>query len=189
MLPPVATAVVLNGASSSGKTSIARAFQELAPRVFLNFSIDSVLLALPPSALARIASGADISDLEYPRLARAFHACVRQLLDLGHDLVIDNAITARYQADLLIAALSEHDVLMVGIDCPVDVLGERERRRGDRREGLAAQQCERIHLWLLYDLMVDTSTVSAEDAAAKIVESLVAEKTGAFQRMRQEFSR
>jgi chloramphenicol 3-O phosphotransferase len=39
----VATIVVLNGTSSSGKTSIARAFQEAAPSLFLNFSIDSVL--------------------------------------------------------------------------------------------------------------------------------------------------
>ena len=168
----MATVVVLNGTSSSGKTTIARAFQELAPRLFLNFSIDSILQALPQSAINRIARSADISDLRYPELARAFYACVRQLLDLGHDLIIDNAVTARYQAELLRAATESHEVLLVGLDCPVALLREREKQRGDRRPGLAEQQQGGIHTWLAYDLRIDTSIVSPEEAATRIVQAL-----------------
>ena len=182
MLVPVSTVVVLNGTSSSGKTSVARAFQDLAPGLFLNFSIDSILSTLPPAALARIASGADISDVDYPRLARAFYACVGRLLELGHNLVIDNAITARYQAELLVSTLESHDVLMVGINCPPDVLTERERARGDRQEGLAARQGERIHFWLLYDLMIDTAGASPQQAASRVALALAAGTRGAFEK-------
>jgi len=38
-VPGMALAVVLNGTSSSGKTTVARAFQEIAPRLFLNGAI------------------------------------------------------------------------------------------------------------------------------------------------------
>jgi chloramphenicol 3-O phosphotransferase len=168
----VATIVMLNGTSSSGKTSIARAFQELAPRLFLNFSIDSILLGLPVSALERIRRGDDIRDLRYPELVRAFYACVRQLAALGHDLVIDHAIISEREAELLRSAVQSHRVLFVGVDCPVDELAERERSRGDRRIGMAAAQREHIHRWLEYDLMLDTSVVDAEEAARQIVAAL-----------------
>lgn len=168
----MATVIVLNGTSSSGKTSIARAFQELAPRTFLNFSIDSILSTLPRSAIERIASSDDISDLRVPELVRAFYACVRELLALGHDLIIDHAVTAQYHAELLRAAIEGHDVLLVGLDCPPEVLRQRERERGDRRAGMAEQQHVHIHSRLQYDLFLDTSTMSPQDAAARIVEVL-----------------
>ena len=166
------TVIVLNGTSSAGKSAIARAFQEIAPRLFLNFSIDTILGTLPRSAIDRITRSADISDLRYPELARAFYACVRELLGLGHDLVIDNAVTARYQAELLLSATASHHVLLVGVRCSAATLRERERQRGDRRPGLAEQQLERIDAWLEYDLVVDTSKVSAEAAAAEILQSI-----------------
>lgn len=168
----MATVVVLNGTSSAGKTTAARAFQERAPGLFLNFSIDSILSALPRSALARITSGADISDLRYPELVRAFYACVRQLLALGHDLVIDHAVISREQAALLLEAIAGHEVLLVGLDCPAAVLRAREQARGDRRAGMAELQQRTIHDWLAYDLSIDTSTTSPEDAADRIVQAL-----------------
>lgn len=164
----MAIVVVLNGTSSSGKTTIARAFQERAPSLFLNFSIDSILYALPPSALDRIVGGADISDLRLPELVRAYYGCVRRLLDLGHDLVIDHAITAQYHVDLLREATEGHRVLLVGLDCAAEILNEREKARGDRRVGLAAQQLATIHELLRYDLFIDTAAVGPEEAAARI---------------------
>ncbi|HEY0160099.1 MAG TPA: AAA family ATPase [Thermoanaerobaculia bacterium] len=169
----MATVVVLNGTSSSGKTTIARAFQDLAPRPFLNFSIDTILYALPPNVVEQLKRG-DVTGTEigFPELVRAFYACVRELLALGHDLVIDHAVISRREAELLAAAVQSHDVLLVGLDCPAGLLAERERGRGDRRPGMAAAQHERIHQWLAYDLRIDTSRVSAEEAARLIAAAL-----------------
>lgn len=180
----VATVVVLNGTSSSGKTTIARALQAAAPRVLLNFSIDSILSALPASAVERIVRGDDISDLDYPGLVRAYYACVRELLALGRDLVIDNAVTARDRAELLVAAVASHHVVMVGLDCAPEVLAERERRRGDRQLGMAVAQCARIHAWLSYDLKIDTTHTSAETAAQQILQVMATGRSEAFERTR-----
>lgn len=168
----MATIVVLNGTSSSGKTAIARAFQEIAPGTFLNFSIDSILYTLPPSVVARLERGERPADIRLPELVRAFYACVRELAALGHDLVIDHAVTSREEAEMLAAAVASHRTLFVAIDCPVDVLEERERQRGDRRIGMAAAQYERVHQWLDYDLRIDSSRVGAEEAARLIVSAL-----------------
>ncbi len=165
----MARIVVLNGTSSSGKTSIARAFQERAPGVFLNLSIDTILYALPPGVLERMKRGEDRAG---PEIVRAFYACVRELAALGLDLVIDHAVTSQAEAEWLAAAVQSHDTLLVGLDCPVDVLAERERQRGDRRPGMAGAQCERIHRWLAYDLRIDTSAIDPEEAARQIVAAL-----------------
>jgi chloramphenicol 3-O phosphotransferase len=184
MLSAMARVVVLNGTSSSGKTSVARAFQDLAPSLFLNFSIDSILQTLPPKVIARMQRSEEISDLRYPELARAYHACVRELLSLGHDLITDNAITARYQAELLVDAIAGHDVLLVGLDCRAAVLREREASRGDRRSGLAAQQLSGIHAWLEYDVMLDSAVLSPEESAAEIARLLESGARGALSRLR-----
>jgi chloramphenicol 3-O phosphotransferase len=167
----VARIVVLNGTSSSGKTSIARAFQELAPGRFLNISIDTILYALPPSVLERMKRGQERAG---PELVRAFYACVRELAAIELDLVIDHAITSEAEAEMLREATRSHQTLLVGLDCPADVLAGRERERGDRRPGMAAAQSERVHRWLHYDLRIDTSIVDAEEAARRIVTAMAA---------------
>lgn len=184
----MATVVVLNGTSSSGKTTLARAFQEVAPAVFLNFSIDNILSALPATAIRSITSGEDISSIGVPELVRAYYACVRQLLDLGHDLVTDHAITARYHAEHLVEAVDSHRVILVGLESPLEVLVEREQARGDRRKGMAAAQLPAIHSWLIYDLTIDTAVVSPGDGARRIAVAIAAGKCDAFERTRAKLS-
>lgn len=164
--------VVLNGTSSSGKTTVARAFQDAAPSVYLNFSIDSILSALPPSVLARIVTGLPLTDVRLADLIRAFYACTRELLRMGHDLVIDHAVTARYHAEGLLAACEGHETLIVRVDCPITVIRDREAARGDRLLGVADQQFASIDAWLEYDLVVDTSKQSPSEAAASILDAL-----------------
>lgn len=167
----MARIVVLDGTSSSGKTTIARAFQELAPGRFLNISIDTILYTLPPGVLARMQRGEERAG---PELVHAFFACVKALAALGLDLVIDHAVITQTDVDLLNDAMCDHDTLLVAVDCPVEVLEERERQRGDRRVGMAAAQRERIHRRLSYDLRIDTSVVGPEEAARRIVAALTA---------------
>jgi chloramphenicol 3-O phosphotransferase len=175
--------VVLNGTSSSGKTTVARAFQEIADSVFLNFSIDSILSALPQSAIDRLVAGVGNPRLRVQELNIAYYACVRELAALGRDLVIDNAITSRAQAERLVAAVDGHDVLLVAVSAPAEVLAERERARGDRTVGLASRQMETIDHWLEYDVRIDTSVVSPSAAAARILTALQAPLT-AFEKSR-----
>ena len=176
------TVVVLNGTSSSGKTTLARAFQELAGSLFLNFSIDSILSALPQRALDRIVAGTTIPDLPYLELHTAYYACVRKLAALGRDLVIDNAITSRAQAERLVAAATGHRVLLVSVSARPEVLDQRERERGDRNVGLASRQLATFDRWLDYDLRIDTSALDPKEGAERIVAALKEGPGTAFER-------
>lgn len=184
----VATIVVLNGTSSSGKTTIARAFQNRAPSLFLNFSIDSILETLPAAAIRHIVDGTPIPALPFSELVAAYYGCVRELAARGRDLVVDNAVTARYQAEHLVAALEGHAVLLVLVTAPEPLLRRRERARGDRRIGLAADQADKVERWLEYDLRIDTSVISAEAGADAIVRALEGEVGAAFARTRARIS-
>ena len=109
--------ICLNGTSSSGKTAIAKQLQEFLPRVYLNFSIDSILYTLPPSALSRMTHGQDISDLHYPQLVRSFNACVARLGEMGNFLVIDNAMDRIEQVIDFLERTKEYGILLVGVHC------------------------------------------------------------------------
>lgn len=49
--------IILNGGSSSGKTSIAKSLQELLPTPWLRFSIDDLIDAMPPTMFASCPDG------------------------------------------------------------------------------------------------------------------------------------
>ena len=44
------TVIVLNGASSVGKSTLAVALQDLLPKPFLHVGVDTLLAAMPPSS-------------------------------------------------------------------------------------------------------------------------------------------
>lgn len=165
----MATIIVLNGTSSSGKTTLARVLQEQAATVLLNFSIDSVLYALPPRLIQNMISGEPLTEISYRDLVRAYYRCLKELADLGHSLISDNAITTQWQAELLVGAVEGHRAILVGIDCSAETVESRERARGDRRVGLARSQLPNIHKWLQYDVTVNSESQSLEDAAAIIL--------------------
>jgi len=161
--------ICLNGTSSSGKTALARALQELLPRIYLNFSIDSILYVLPEQALVRMTTGKDISDLNYPLLDRSFNACVRRLVEMGNFLVIDNAMVRVEQVTDFLHSVSGLSVLLVGVHCSTEVLNRRERRRQDRTIGEAAGQFDRVHRYVVYDVEVDSTIKTPRDLALDIV--------------------
>ncbi len=169
-------AIVLNGTSSSGKTSISKRLQEILLPTYLGFSIDTILYALPPSDLRAMMAGAAIRrpDYDFDRLVRGFHAAAASLLQAGNRLIIDNA-TAReeWRADL-IEKITGYDVFWVGVHCDAAVAAGRESARGDRAIGTAAREAPLVHRGFQYDFEVDTSNISSDRAAAMVAQALSA---------------
>lgn len=163
--------ICLNGTSSAGKTALAKQLQEkLLPTVYLNFSVDSILYTLPPSALYRMTHGQDISDLNYPQLVRSFNASVARLVEMGHFLVIDNAMDRTEQAIDLLERVQSYSILLVGVHCSLEELNRRERHRQDRTIGAAAAKFNRVHRGFVYDVEVDSSIKGPSELAAEIMD-------------------
>ena len=94
------------------------------------------------------------------RLVRGLHRMVAALAAEGHDVIVDHVLLEPGWLPDLLGGLAGHDVVVVGVRCPVDVLVERERGRRDRTIGQAAAQHDVIHRGG-YDVEVDTSRALA----------------------------
>lgn len=172
MLPQV---ILLNGTGSSGKTSIAKELQEQLPQQYLNFSIDSVLYALPPSDLQHMIKGEPITrgGYDYAKLVDGYHRCLPGLLDAGCCLIIDNAWIDGAEVDALMTMLSPYRVFAIGVHCDLAVAQAREKARGDRAIGLAEYEFPLVHQHVNYDFTLDSSAITPAQGALLILNQLI----------------
>ena len=200
------TIIFLNGPSSAGKTTIATSLQETLTEPFLCVGADWYLYTLPrryfgvdpaPGTLAadgfQWLTRSDGQATWYEIAAgplghRAMDAAQRATATLaraGMNLIVDEVLLYPDWLLSYLRVLGGIDVLFVGVHCPLAVLEEGERLRGDRRMGQARGHHERVHAHRLYDVEVDTSASSAEECARAIKERLEAGPPfGAFAQLR-----
>ena len=174
--------ILLNGSSSAGKTSIARALQEILPEGYLRFSIDDVF-PWTPLRWHGVNEGFKLTPRpngEMPlvvgpegrRIVRAWRRMVRTALDQGMRAVLDDVFMGPHDRDEWVEALAGRDVFFVGVRCDLAELQRREALRGDRGVGQALWQHERVHAHGPYDFEVDTTGAPAEACAEAIVAAL-----------------
>lgn len=175
--------VILNGAGSAGKSSIARALQEIARDPFLNVAMDAFLDMLPAAYLDHpdglvfeTHAGTDpplITIRSGPVAERAFSGMRRAVAALaaeGNNLIVDDVMLSDEMDDYR-ALLAGFDVSFVAVRAPLALLEERERLRGDRLIGLARGQYDIVHAGKTYDLEIDTSALTPVECAQKIKEA------------------
>jgi chloramphenicol 3-O phosphotransferase len=98
------------------------------------------------------------------------HRTFALMASLGHPLMVDHVLLEPEWVDDLVQVLDGHPVLFVGVRCPLAVVEQRERERGDRVVGQARGHFESVHAHASYDLEVDTSLLSPRECARRIVE-------------------
>ena len=157
--------IVLNGTTSSGKSSIAKAIQKASSEPFLHIPLDSIVDmfrwdAIQGEALRRECHSLGISN---------FHRILPILMSSRFPGVIDHVFARDEWYDDCLSALDSQPVLLVGVHCPLEVLRTREKGRGNRRIGLAEKQFPLVHRNKTYDIEVDTSTHSSEKCASDIL--------------------
>ena len=86
----------------------------------------------------------------------------------GQDLIEDNFVSGPAAQARWCGALSDLPVGWIGVRCRPEVAALRERTRGDRIKGMAADQATRVHEGIEYDLEVDTADRSITENVASI---------------------
>lgn len=189
--------ILLNGASSAGKTSIIHALQAKLPEPYLECGIDKFLWMLPQPYLNRPLWYEVIATHHPPQREMYFtsgrvgdqlifgmHRAITAMLQAGNNLLVDHVLLdPRWLADC-VAQWVELEPLCVGVRCPLPLLEEREQARQDRTLGQARAHHLVVHAHALYDLEVDTALVSPQACADQILSYLNSgNRASAFARM------
>jgi chloramphenicol 3-O phosphotransferase len=191
--------ILLNGASSAGKSSIVKALQSILDEAYLEAGIDKFLFMLPNDYLMKAHlwhqvigyERADNGDLlpkvgeHGHRLMSGMHRAIAALAQTGNNVLADHVLLDKRWLEDCISVFKGFDVLFVGIMCPLEVLETREKERGDRTLGQARGQAEIIHQNCMYDLEVDTSKLSSSECAEQIKARLLVGNFRAFDDMRK----
>lgn len=159
---PGGLVIVLNGPSSVGKSSLMRAFADRAVTPFAWFD-EPWLGRVPPRFTAW-------PDTLGPWVG-GFLAALAAAAARGNQFVVSAAGIPQGEFR---AALGVVPTVSVGLDAPLEVLVERQRRQRDKFGGLAEESVD-IHDGWTYDLRIDTAEHGPE-AAARLLEAHLARR-------------
>jgi chloramphenicol 3-O phosphotransferase len=175
-------AVILNGGSSSGTSSIARALQGQLDEPWLLVGIDSFIESLPhrmrdaEGSIQFDPDGGIVIGDRFRTLERAWMAGVAATVRAGADVIVDDVfLSGGRSQDRWRAAMDGLPVRYVGVRCAGEVARDRESTRGDRVPGMAEKQAESVHEGVAYDLVVDTTATGSMTCAHAIVAYLADE--------------
>jgi chloramphenicol 3-O phosphotransferase len=163
--------ILLNGASSSGKSTLAAALQAALDEPFLYVSSDRFVAAGMLPSRREDGGPFDWWHQLRPRFFAGFHRCLPALAAAGNDLIVEHVIEFRAWRRDLAALLAGLDVFLVGVHCALDELDRRERARGDRRigEGRSHVEVDGIHTFGRYDVDVDTTAGVGADLVDSVL--------------------
>jgi chloramphenicol 3-O phosphotransferase len=169
-LPPGGRIVLLNGTSSSGKTSLAKAMQNAARSQYLHLQLNA-FRDMEPVGYFNPAQP-ELVALRVAALCRAMYAAVLEFAAHGQDIIFDHVLSPdawRYFFEDFEGVESLH---LIGVHCPIEELARRERARGDREPGLAQSQIGSVHRDRSYDFEVDTSRAAPAECAGLVLDWL-----------------
>lgn len=143
--------IFIHGASSSGKSTLARALQAQLPEPFWHVSIDHLRDSgmLP---LDRFRNG-DFNWKEHrSEFFDGFHRSLVAYASAGNNILLEHILEEEQWASNLALLFEPFDVFFVALHCDLDELVKRETLRADRPIGSAADDHDRIHVGQRYDL-------------------------------------
>jgi len=175
----------LNGTSSSGKTSMAKAFQRLWPEPVIYASNDAFIYMFAEHVLKQKENLPKV----IPPILTAFYRSLPHIAACGFPMIVDSVIEDEGWMRECVNGLVDFDVLFVGVKCPLEELERRELARGDRHVGFARWQYERVHAFGAYDFELDTSASTPEQCAGLLAELLRSGRKGrAFDELRRRYA-
>jgi len=185
--------ILINGTSSAGKSSLAKAIQSLARDPYQIVSLDEYRDGMPdrfrglnsesdePGAnglnvVAKSVNGSRLTHIEFglygETVLRGMKLAVVQLAKLGINVIVDDMVTYREAAHDYASLFQPFHTIVIGVHCDIDVLKRREQQREGRFPGTAEMQLSVVHRWMQYDLNIDTTYRSSLGGAIEALSTL-----------------
>lgn len=163
--------IIMNGVSSSGKTTLSKTLQERLPDQYFLIPVD-ILNEISPQKNSR---SYDIRFKCDPKpVISSIFGCVKTFSDNGLNVIVDT-VFAKETPVLLDYCLDvfpdcDYPVLFVHVTCPLEELRRREKERGDRKIGHGESLLSKLDPQNTYDISVDTYNNTLDECADKIIE-------------------
>ena len=199
------TVILLNGCSSAGKTTLARAIQRVSTEPVQYMALDQFRDGMPgryrgmnsapgepgarglnvlPNNGQTLLEFGDVGHAVLRGMRRAIAAFARS----GVDVVVDDLILERAFLQDYVEALAGLPVAFVGVRCDLATVDEREKARPGRFPGTAAAHYDQVHRDCIYDVEVDTTDAPPRDCARRVLAvSQALPQPSAFDRLRERF--
>ncbi len=154
--------ILLNGPSSAGKSSIAKALRQKLPD-----SGNAVLISLDEYLQMSATEPIWEDDVfaVMPRMCEDISSALRE----GKTVIIDHVITSARIYRALNDAAHGFQMKTVLVSCDVETLRRRETERGDRCAGSAEASLQYLYPKTGYDLCVDSSEAGPAALAEEII--------------------
>lgn len=187
---PTGRVVLLNGAPSSGKTTIARALWEVLEPPHWYRSLDDFRKGYTDHQWD-VARGPWSGPGDRPLfrlLVKGYLGALRAMALAGHHVISESVILPS-NLETYLEAFDGLSVFLIGVRCPLDVAERRERSRAaaERHHGepidLRVPEFDLVHAHGAYDIEVDTAVTSVADAV-RLIRSRLDSPPAAFHALR-----
>jgi len=163
--------IFLNGVTSAGKTSIVEALQD-RDDVFFYVVANDLFQEMVGEKFLRENYWKYLSEV----ILMMYHTA-RLYSDMGKHVLIDGILVEREEIkphyQQLKEIMKDHPLEIVEVYCPLDICRQRNIARGDRYETQSEEQFALMAKDISYRMRVDTSVLTPEQCADKIVEELM----------------
>jgi chloramphenicol 3-O phosphotransferase len=167
--------IFLNGTSSSGKSSTAKLLQQHLDVAFLHVQMDDFFNMVPVQYK---------DDVQVcGRMLSGFHHSILSLVKTNNNVIVDHVLFHDAWLKECAELLRDHDVVFVGVHCPLPELERREKERGDRGEGWAREQYEVVHVNKVYDIEIDTFASTPQECVRQIIAFYMSQQPHAFKQL------
>ena len=178
--------ILLNGVSSSGKSTLGLALQDTLPEKYFLFSQDGFSETWPYKYWKEDGDGIYIETMKY------MNQTIRMLAVSGVNIIIDHLFLDNGKPNATgvvilrdcVQSFWDLPVMFVRVDCDYDELDRRERWRGDRGVGTAEWQLKELYPMHTYDMVVSTSALSTIRCAEEITKAMTNISSHSFVEMK-----
>jgi chloramphenicol 3-O phosphotransferase len=193
------TLIVLNGASSAGKTWMAHTLIAMLGTRCVYTGFDDILERAGPfgsedaGRVGQLYCSGRIAWFLLTdgrlRLFKRLHREVVGLAQAGRDVVVETALMDKRALQDAAACFAPLGGFLIGMKPPLAVSERWEAARGDRPPGHARKHYDLIHAHGKYDLVLDPSRMTPHECATAILRRVEEGPPSAFGRLLQEGAR
>ncbi len=175
--------VLMNGTSSSGKTSISIElinqkeilFHHLSIDDFFNFK-DFINNKFPDIEPTREVDDQVVAQIMFDPIISLYYSTIKLFSEMGLNVIVDTVIENDKWFNECLDLFFDQPTLFIGVICSKEELIRREQTRGDRKIGLAASQFSKVYCFDEYDLEVNTEEMNPIECAEKILSFIKSDK-------------